>query len=404
MIIITMPERRAHNERLIRTLGVESRATILDAVLSSSITFDMMAEMRRNGQISERAWAASASWKTPWFNRLSQGRVACALSHIKAQKYFLTKTQYRAALFLEDDLDIDSIASIAAQERLFHTLLRSPLGWDVIWLGYCHERCDDSVRFFDQGQGVMLRSTLKPLCTHGFAVSRAGSTTLVRHSNPLQSTIDGMWAALADWGRTSNGVRALNSFILVPAQLHQARERFVTMTHSQGDILKAGVSTQEIKRPLPFWASSCTPGGWPRWRARKDTSAVTIAASKGSGSTGGQPTNASTNVASNVARGASRSGIRNLTDARTATMARETLHRGGGGGRGVGGKGANTRGAEKRAAAERAAAEKVAAERAAVERGGGGERHRHRKVSVQDVYSEWKPDQDLQDRSLKSLS
>ena len=95
-------------------------------------------------------------------------------------------------------------------------------------MGFCLEDCAKSARFLPI-YGGSLRDAILPRCLHAFAVRRQLSAGLVAHTLPLDKPIDEVWARLLLHSRVAKG----QTFIVVPPIFLQARDLFVSETHSK---------------------------------------------------------------------------------------------------------------------------------------------------------------------------
>ncbi|CAG8475059.1 9428_t:CDS:1 [Cetraspora pellucida] len=144
---------------------------------------------------------------------LMPAQVACYLSHYKIYQSIIQRG-YDSALILEDDVDFElNIASIIS-----NTYRVLPSDWDVYYIGYCDymERTGYILDGQSNSQFYKVHRSVMPVCTHGYAVSRAGILKLLEHLNPIIETVDSTILRLMRAG-------TINSFSLVPLAMVQWR-------------------------------------------------------------------------------------------------------------------------------------------------------------------------------------
>ncbi|CAG8762017.1 13068_t:CDS:2 [Cetraspora pellucida] len=144
---------------------------------------------------------------------LMPAQVACYLSHYKIYQSIIQRG-YDSALILEDDVDFElNIASIIA-----NTYRVLPSDWDVYYIGYCDymERSGYILDGQSNSPFYKVHRSVMPVCTHGYAVSRAGILKLLEHLNPITETVDSTILRLMRAG-------TINSFSLVPLAMVQWR-------------------------------------------------------------------------------------------------------------------------------------------------------------------------------------
>ncbi|CAG8712025.1 9269_t:CDS:1 [Racocetra persica] len=144
---------------------------------------------------------------------LTSAQIACYLSHSKIYQSIIQRG-YDNALILEDDVDFElNIASIISDTYRF-----LPSNWDIYFIGYCDymERLGQLVDGQSSSSPYTVRKAIMPVCTHGYAISRAGVLKLVENLHPMSETIDSTMLRLKRAG-------TINSFTLVPLAIVQWR-------------------------------------------------------------------------------------------------------------------------------------------------------------------------------------
>lgn len=145
-----------------------------------------------------------------------QGAALAWLAHLDLVKYFIM-SDYDTALILEDDVDWDvnikeQTVRIAEAVRAYTNVTgteEAPYGrwWDVLWMGHCAEFVDmgkshlafpDPTRIaknkysgWVKEEHVMqipeqerfVQQALGPICTFGYAISRAGAIKILQHAS-----------------------------------------------------------------------------------------------------------------------------------------------------------------------------------------------------------------------------
>ena len=115
--------------------------------------------------------------------RLNEGRVACHLGHIKILETFLKSNKERCIIF-EDDLctsyEKDKINKHL--ENIFHNL---PEDCDVLFLGYCHENCEEIVV-----ENEYISRADDPRCRHAYSVNRHAAETIIHETSTMSENGD----------------------------------------------------------------------------------------------------------------------------------------------------------------------------------------------------------------------
>ncbi|CAG8607271.1 23091_t:CDS:1, partial [Racocetra persica] len=144
---------------------------------------------------------------------LNPAQISCYLSHYKIYQSIIQRG-YDSALILEDDVDFElNIASIISD-----TYRVLPSDWDIFFLGYCDSTETQGQLLDGQSSSspYTIRRSTMPVCTHGYAISRAGALKLIEYLNPITKTVDATILRLLQ-------SRTINAFSLVPLAMVQWR-------------------------------------------------------------------------------------------------------------------------------------------------------------------------------------
>ena len=119
---------------------------------------------------------------------LTDGQIACHLSHCKVLSDFLSGDSKNCLIF-EDDLlepkyNLKYITYIL--ENINSTL---PNDYDIVFLGKCWEYCKYSVKLNN-----FLDKCYKPYCRHSYCVSRKGAEKILKMTLPMKMSGDQMIA------------------------------------------------------------------------------------------------------------------------------------------------------------------------------------------------------------------
>ncbi|RKP36210.1 hypothetical protein BJ085DRAFT_35901, partial [Dimargaris cristalligena] len=113
---------------------------------------------------------------------------ACWLSHMNVYRQILADPTVQTALVLEDDVDMDFDIQYHAYRALTAATRDDPQ-WDMVYLGHCSGvEGRDADRLVDSG--AKLYRSINPICTHGYAVSRAGAQKLLQLMADFTAPLD----------------------------------------------------------------------------------------------------------------------------------------------------------------------------------------------------------------------
>ncbi|KAJ7623549.1 hypothetical protein FB45DRAFT_707001, partial [Roridomyces roridus] len=150
---------------------------------------------------------------------LTPGRIACYHSHYSAIQHAASAAVPHVALFLEDDIDVES----DIQERLASVWEYLPEDWDMLFLGHCwSDETHHGVLGPPSPEATThLRPSNAPLCTHAYALSPKGLERITRDlahpSLAYSRPIDTVFRFLIQNGR-------LNSFSITPSIVVQRKD------------------------------------------------------------------------------------------------------------------------------------------------------------------------------------
>ena len=240
-----------------------ARQILVDAMDAKTFEGAFIADLVRTGQLDER-WL-NGSYGANWWLRANPSRIAVGLSHLRAQREFLASS-YDIAFFVEDDVAIESnwASGNSALTRvglgLIHdALAHAPKGWQMLWLGYCFEGCEQQ-HFIQTSAKTVYKGSELPQCLHGFISTREASGQLVKTGSPLSQAVDRAFGLVAT---------TLRSYNIVPSLLTQGRVAMASQNHDAGDFKHGFRNRTGHTAPLPF-KPGCPPDGVHRyggWRS-----------------------------------------------------------------------------------------------------------------------------------------
>ncbi|KAJ6511616.1 hypothetical protein C8R47DRAFT_1296827 [Mycena vitilis] len=182
------------------------------------------------------------SVQLPEYKILSRSRIACWHSHLSVIQHLSTQASEKAALVLEDDVDME----VDIKERLLSVWNLLPPDWDIVFLGHCwsnesHHPAFESTTHTAHAiypsrlrplrdaapeppspdlHTTRLHPSYGPLCTHAYALSPTGVNRLLLHlTHPpfaYSRAIDHALAWLVQSGR-------LRAYSVVPSVVVQRK-------------------------------------------------------------------------------------------------------------------------------------------------------------------------------------
>ena len=124
----------------------------------------------------------------PW-PYMNEGRVACHTSHLQVIKQFLDTDEDRCIIF-EDDLqtkyDINELHNLLKQ-----TIDNIPEDCDILYLGYCWERCNKITPV-----NPYINKAYAPLCRHAYCINRKAAQLIVDKTSIMYNNGDQMYKDL----------------------------------------------------------------------------------------------------------------------------------------------------------------------------------------------------------------
>ena len=156
---------------------------------------------------------------------LSNGKLACYLSHVNILREFLNSNNNTCLIFEDDIKPNNSIHDLDL--ILKDSFLNIPVNWDVLYLGRC---CDSCTR--DKKISNYLVKNNNPSCTHAIAFSKKGVRKFYENSGfiPKNKPIDWVIKDLIKSGK-------LNSYSIKPSLFQQNRENFISEIDTQTNII-----------------------------------------------------------------------------------------------------------------------------------------------------------------------
>ncbi|KAJ1911389.1 hypothetical protein IWQ60_010162 [Tieghemiomyces parasiticus] len=116
---------------------------------------------------------------------LRPAQIACWQSHMHIYQMVVDNPSIHSALILEDDVDISYLIHDEAARLL--DAARSH-AWDMLYLGHCSGFEGKADKLLDADAHLYLAKY--PVCTHGYAVSKAGAGKLLKELAKLNGPID----------------------------------------------------------------------------------------------------------------------------------------------------------------------------------------------------------------------
>lgn len=192
IMVVTVPARHLRVIKLLRQIGLDTRAKILAAKMKPESDADW--QLLRN----------SNSFQVDTLSQLTAGEVAVSLSQRDALSRFLNNSNAHNALILEDDFTINGDA---LKERLNYSLpvleaASNP--WDILFLGRCHDHCE-----YDQYLGADVYQVFNPVCLHAYAINRRAAKMIIeaarlcKGSNcPIDNVVRSLIQGTSELGRS----------------------------------------------------------------------------------------------------------------------------------------------------------------------------------------------------------
>ena len=142
---------------------------------------------------------------------LNNGIKYCHASHVATIKKFL-KSGKKNCLILEDDIKYNSEYDTLDLKK---TLQSIPKDYDIIYLGYCWDKCK-KMKCINK----YVWNSYSPNCTHAYGLSRKGAIKLLQHLKPITNLpIDVVFSKLIE-------NKLLISYSLKIPVFNQNREEF----------------------------------------------------------------------------------------------------------------------------------------------------------------------------------
>lgn len=160
--VITVESRRRRVEALLESLDFDSSfASIIPAVVKPSAEKADWDRVRAGGDFDPET-----------LSMLTAGEVAVSLSQRKVLAHFL-KGVDEVVLILEDDFAVNGFGVRERLEQSARYLVNG--AWDALFLGRCHDTCDQDVLL-----GGDLYRVFAPACLHAYAVTKKGARIILQ--------------------------------------------------------------------------------------------------------------------------------------------------------------------------------------------------------------------------------
>lgn len=144
--------------------------------------------------------------KVKKYKNVNQGRIACHYSHLKVLKDFLETDKERCIIF-EDDLKT-KYNTFNTVNLLFDTLHNIPDDCDILYLGYCWEKCN-KVKSINK----YISYSFYPRCRHAYMVNRHGAKIIIDNTSVMYNSGDEMYADLIKNGKLKSCTSTYGLFI-----------------------------------------------------------------------------------------------------------------------------------------------------------------------------------------------
>lgn len=172
--VVTLPQRRANVRKVLGgQLGyAEGRDyTLVNAVMAATLN---LGDLHRSRDVT--------------VTYTTRGKVACHMSHRRAMQMAIDDG-HATALIMEDDVKLAGTPETASRNALVVRAEADAHGWDMIYLGYCYNKCKKSVRL---GPNTMQGN--RPLCRHAIVYTRNALLQLTPSLWPMYNSGDVMLA------------------------------------------------------------------------------------------------------------------------------------------------------------------------------------------------------------------
>jgi GR25 family glycosyltransferase involved in LPS biosynthesis len=183
--VVALPRRVAAVRRLMRSIGQEHTAWILDAVHKDNLNRDALVEHN----------LVTSQFLGYWFTA-APGRIACLLSHAAVLSHFVNDPNAGdSCMIFEDDVAVPPQSAEPGARHVQNRLASVGKAWDMLFYGWCMQ---DRNRVVDLGDGVF---ELQPLCAHAYAVSRRAAETILDGLFPMNIHYDNIIYGLINSGK-----------------------------------------------------------------------------------------------------------------------------------------------------------------------------------------------------------
>lgn len=171
MYCIYIPEREKYIKNFFSQLNLQPN--FIQGIDKNTIDID---KLIKNNKVKH--------WKN-----VNQGRIACHYSHLKVLKEFLNTDKERCIIF-EDDLKT-KYNTYKTINLLFDTLHNIPDDCDILYLGYCWEKCNKITKYNNY---VSMGN--EPKCRHSYIVNRRAAQIILDKTSVMYNNGDNMYSNL----------------------------------------------------------------------------------------------------------------------------------------------------------------------------------------------------------------
>jgi GR25 family glycosyltransferase involved in LPS biosynthesis len=161
----------------------------------------------------------------------------------------IVKRKINSALILEDDIELVAGSVSDGEISLFQQQIADiidslPEDWGVVYLGWCLEKCERRSPVYSNSSGVLFKAS-RPLCTHAYAVSKAGAKALLKNLVDFPQTLDHSYADLIE-------ARKISAYLPSAPLVRQATEHFQSSNVKRKQIDGVGVQNLPCLHQVSF--------------------------------------------------------------------------------------------------------------------------------------------------------
>ena len=162
----------------------------------------------------------------PWYTGLTNGRIACHLSHMKTLQTFLNSNNKTCLIFEDDIKMIDKNETI---NNLIESIRLLPKNWEYVNLGRCYDNCVTQTVYNNR----IVKSDYA-LCRHAYIVNRDGAKKILDYCLPMKGYPgDNHYAEMVK-------KKLINGYSTKEQIFFQNREELGTTIDNQGKVVTCG--------------------------------------------------------------------------------------------------------------------------------------------------------------------